>query len=79
MPLVPNAGTQVSICGRGELPRSQAETVLKTIDAAQTRRRAMDRALRQVESLPEQQCAAVLPLPAGADETDTDPDSDAIR
>ncbi len=33
--------------------RSQTETVLKTIDAAQTRSRAMGRVLRKVESLPD--------------------------
>ncbi len=48
--------------------KSQTETVLKTIDSAQTRSRAMDRALRQVESLPEPQSAAVLPLSADADD-----------
>ena len=40
--------------------KSQAETVLKTIDSAHTRSRAMDRALRQVESLPEQQAETWL-------------------
>ncbi|MCB2001355.1 MAG: DNA recombination protein RmuC [Burkholderiaceae bacterium] len=56
--------------------KSQTETVLKTIDSARTRSRAMDRALRQVESLPEPQSAAVLPQAADADDG-TDPD--AIR
>ena len=40
--------------------KSQTETVLKTIDSAHTRSRAMDRALRQVESLPDQQAGAWL-------------------
>lgn len=40
--------------------KSQTETVLKTIDSAHTRSRAMDRALRQVESLPEHQAGAWL-------------------
>jgi DNA recombination protein RmuC len=56
--------------------KSQTETVLKTIDSAQTRGRAMDRALRQVESLPEPPCADELPQPADA-VNDTAPD--AIR
>jgi len=56
--------------------KSQTETVLKTIDSAQTRSRAMDRALRQVESLPEPSSVAVVPQSADAD-VDTKPD--AIR
>lgn len=55
-----------------ERVKSQTETVLKTIDSAQTRSRAMDRALRQVESLPEPQAAAVMPLPAQTDDTESD-------
>ncbi len=50
----------------------QTETVLKTIDSAQIRSRAMDRTLRQVESLPEHQPAAALPLQAAPDDTDPD-------
>jgi len=53
--------------------RSQTETVLKTIDSAQTRSRAMDRALRQVESLPERPPTAMLqPAPDGHDTTGPD-------
>ena len=53
--------------------RSQTETVLKTIDSAQTRSRAMDRALRQVESLPERPPTAMLqPAPHGHDTTGPD-------
>jgi len=40
--------------------RSQTETVLKTIDAAQTRSRAMGRVLRKVESLPDTPAAALI-------------------
>ncbi len=52
--------------------KSQTETVLKTIDSAQTRSRAMDRALRQVESLPDQQARALVPeqLPPNSDTDD---------
>jgi len=42
--------------------KSQTETVLKTIDNAETRSRAMGRALRQVEALPESQVAALIPV-----------------
>ncbi len=38
--------------------RNQTETVLKTIDSAQTRSRAMGRVLRKVESLPDTPAAA---------------------
>ncbi|MEO6623506.1 MAG: DNA recombination protein RmuC [Burkholderiaceae bacterium] len=41
--------------------KSQTETVLKTLDAAQVRSRAMDRALKQVEALPEAQSQQLLP------------------
>jgi len=42
--------------------RSQTETVLRTIDSAQTRSRAMGRALRKVEALPEQQARSLMPV-----------------
>lgn len=45
--------------------KSQTETVLKTLDGAQTRSRAVGRALRQVEALPEAQAVQLIP---------TDPD-----
>lgn len=41
--------------------RSQLETVSNTIDSAQTRTRMMNRALKQVESLPEDKVAQLLP------------------
>ncbi len=54
--------------------RSQTENVLKTIDSAQTRSRAMGRALRKVEALPEPQARSLLPadreLEPGSDEVD---------
>jgi DNA recombination protein RmuC len=40
--------------------KSQTETVLKTIDSAQTRSRAMDRVLRKVEALPDAQAAPLI-------------------
>lgn len=40
--------------------RSQAETVLKTVDSAQVRSRAMGRALSQVQALPDQQASTLL-------------------
>jgi DNA recombination protein RmuC len=53
--------------------KSQTETVLKTIDSAQTRSRAMDRALRKVESLPDTQAGLLIASdtehgPRGADD-----------
>ena len=42
--------------------RSQTETVLKTLTDADVRTRAMGRALKQVEALPEDQSAKLLPM-----------------
>jgi DNA recombination protein RmuC len=44
--------------------RSQTQTVLNTLDQAQTRSNVMSRALRQVDALPESEAQALLP---GAD------------
>ncbi|MFO1191647.1 MAG: DNA recombination protein RmuC [Rhodoferax sp.] len=41
--------------------KAQTETVLRSLDAAQVRSRAMDRALKQVEALPEAQARVLLP------------------
>ncbi len=41
--------------------KNQAQTVLNTLDQAQTRSNVMHRALRQVEALPEVQAQALLP------------------
>ena len=41
--------------------RGQAESVVKTLDHAQTRTHMMNRALRQVEALPDEQAGRVLP------------------
>ena len=48
--------------------KSQTETVLNTLSQADTRSRAMGRALRQVEALPDTQSQALLPLDKEADE-----------
>lgn len=54
--------------------KSQTETVLKTLDSAETRSRAMGRALKKVEALPEAQVPALIPQ-----DKDFDADSDAGR
>ena len=41
--------------------KAQTETVLKTIDSAEIRSRAMGRALKNVEALPESRAAALIP------------------
>jgi DNA recombination protein RmuC len=48
--------------------KSQTETVLNTLNSAETRSRAMGRALRQVEALPDGQSQALLPMDKEADE-----------
>ncbi len=52
--------------------KSQTETVLKTIDSAEVRSRAMGRVLKQVEALPETQAQTLIP-------TDKDFDLDATE
>ncbi len=47
--------------------KAQTETVLKTLDSAQVRSRAMGRALKQVEALPERQAQLQLPTDADLD------------
>jgi DNA recombination protein RmuC len=42
--------------------KNQTQTVLNTLDAAETRSRAMGRALKTVEALPQDQASALLPL-----------------
>jgi DNA recombination protein RmuC len=42
--------------------KMQAETVLKTIDTAEVRSRAMGRALKKVQALPEAQVAGLVPM-----------------
>ncbi|MDO8447443.1 MAG: DNA recombination protein RmuC [Rhodoferax sp.] len=50
--------------------KSQTQTVLNTLDSAETRSRAMGRALKKVEALPETQVQTLIPM-------DKDFDSDA--
>jgi DNA recombination protein RmuC len=47
--------------------KSQTETVLKTLDNAQLRSRAMDRALKKVESLPDNQAQALIAVDRALD------------
>ncbi|BDT72019.1 hypothetical protein os4_15510 [Comamonadaceae bacterium OS-4] len=47
--------------------KSQTETVLKTLDSAEVRSRAMGRALKKVEALPDTQAQALLPIDRDAD------------
>ncbi len=42
--------------------KAQTQTVLNTLDNAETRSRAMGRALKTVEALPQEQASALLPL-----------------
>ena len=54
--------------------KSQTETVLKTLDSAETRSRAMGRALKKVEALPDTQVQALIPM-----DQDFDKDLEADR
>jgi len=47
--------------------KSQTETVLNTLTSAETRSRAMDRALKRVEALPDAQAQSLIPLDKDAD------------
>ena len=52
--------------------KSQTETVLKTLDSAEVRSRAMGRALKKVDALPDTQTQALIPI-----DKDFDRDADA--
>ena len=52
--------------------KSQTETVLKTLDNAQVRSRAMDRALRKVETLPDTQAQALIGMDGEAEDAGTE-------
>jgi DNA recombination protein RmuC len=52
--------------------KSQTETVLKTLDSAETRSRAMSRVLKKVDALPEPQAQALIPF-----DKDFDRDADS--
>ena len=47
--------------------KNQTQTVLNTLDSAEVRSRAMTRALRQVQALPEAQAQTLLPLDSASD------------
>ena len=53
--------------------KAQTETVLKTLDSAQTRSRAMGRALKTVEALPETQAQSLIALDRDFDSTEGPP------
>ena len=55
--------------------KAQTETVLKTIDSAETRSRAMGRALKKVEALPDAQVPALIAQDA---DFDSDPQADRL-
>jgi alkylation response protein AidB-like acyl-CoA dehydrogenase len=50
--------------------KSQTETVLKTLDNAEARSRAMGRALKKVEGLPELQATGLIPMDKDFDSDD---------
>lgn len=54
--------------------KAQTQTVLNTLDNAETRSRAMGRALKQVEALPDLQAQALIPVDK---DLDRDADTDA--
>jgi DNA recombination protein RmuC len=55
--------------------KAQTQTVLNTLDSAETRSRAMGRALKKVEALPDTQAQALLP---GDMDADAGSDGDAL-
>ncbi len=54
----------------------QTQTVLNTLDSAETRSRAMNRVLRKVDALPDAQAQTLLPLDKDFDRLDGDTDTD---
>ena len=54
--------------------KSQTQTVLNTLDSAETRSRAMGRALKQVEALPDAQAQALIPVDKDLDRDATGAD-----
>lgn len=53
--------------------KAQTETVLKTLDSAQTRSRAMGRALKTVEALPDTQAQSLIALDKDFDAAESSP------
>jgi DNA recombination protein RmuC len=56
--------------------KSQTETVLKTLDNAETRSRAMSRVLKKVDALPDPQAQALIPFDKDFDRADGETDGD---
>jgi DNA recombination protein RmuC len=56
--------------------KSQTQTVLNTIDSAETRSRAMGRALKKVEALPETQAQTLIPFDKDDERLDGDAEGD---
>ena len=56
--------------------KSQTETVLKTLDNAETRSRAMSRVLKKVDALPDTHAQALIPFDKDFDRADGDADGD---
>jgi DNA recombination protein RmuC len=56
--------------------KSQTQTVLNTLDNAETRSRAMGRALKKVEALPDAQAQALIPFDKDFDGTGGESDAD---
>jgi DNA recombination protein RmuC len=56
--------------------KSQTETVLKTLDNAETRSRAMSRVLKKVDALPDTQAQSLIPFDKDFDRADGDADGD---
>lgn len=57
--------------------KSQTQTVLNTLDSAETRSRAMSRVLKKVDALPETQAQALIPVEKDFDRFDGQVDPDA--
>ena len=56
--------------------KSQTETVLKTLDSAETRSRAMSRVLKKVDALPDTQAQTMIPIDKDFDQPEGEPDAD---
>jgi DNA recombination protein RmuC len=56
--------------------KTQTETVLKTLDSAETRSRAMSRVLKKVDALPDTQAQSLIPFDKDFDRADGDVDAD---
>jgi DNA recombination protein RmuC len=57
--------------------KSQTQTVLNTLDNAETRSRAMSRVLKKVDALPDTQAQSLIPIDKDIDRVDGDADGDA--